>query len=336
MILNKKKNAVGTIIFLAGIFVVFAVFDFVKHDIGRDKLMQITTHLDFFLNVKEVNGVYLAKDDYYIEQHLPQTYPASLHEEKLLMISELVQDYPRTQIILIPTADNILTEYLPWQAPYLQERNLVTAVEDAVGDDHVIDVFPAFVEHVQEGVYFKTDSRITSVGAYYIYREWAKTCASFPFWYQLDKLETVKSDFTGDMVAAVGVKSDVKENITVFPHVLSQQITVNYDNEKLAASYVSEERLSSEDPYAYFLDGDHGTTVIETGFKNGKALFVLKDSNANVVLPLLAPHYEKIYAVDLRYFTRDLKDYMKDCDIYNQFDVLVMYGCDGFLEQFVY
>ncbi len=336
MILDKKKNTVGTIVFLVGIMLVFAVFDFVKHDIGQDKLLQITTYMDFFLNVKVVNGVYLAEDDYYIEQHLPQTYPASLHEEKLVMISELVQDYPQTQVILIPTADNILTEYLPWQAPYLNERNLLTAVEDAVGDDHVIDVFPAFVEHAREGVYFRTDSRITSVGAYYIYREWAKTCASFPFWYQLQKLETVKDDFTGDMVAAVGVKSDVKEEMTVFPHVLHQNVTINYDNGKLADSYVAEEKLSSEDSYGYFLEGDHATTVIDTGFPNGKALFILKDSNANVVIPLLAPHYEKIYAVDLRYFTKDLKKYMKDCDIHSQFDVLVMYGCDGFLEQFVY
>lgn len=336
MILDKKKNAVGTITFLAMIMLVFAVFDFVKMDIGRDKLLQITTYMDFFLNVKVVKGVYLAEDDYYIEQHLPQTYPATLHEEKLLMISDLVQDYPQTRVVLIPTADNILTDYLPWQAPYLNERNLLTAVEDAIGDDHVIDVFPAFVEHVHEGVYFRTDSRITSVGAYYIYRQWAKKCASFPFWYQLDKLETVKSDFSGDMVARIGVKSNVKEQIKVFPHVLTQKVSINYDNETIADSYVSEDKLSSEDPYAYFLDGDHSVTIIDTNFKNGKALFVLKDSNANVVIPLLAPHYEKIYAVDLQYFTGDLKEYMKDCDIYSQFDVLVMYGCDGFLEQFVY
>ncbi|MBQ7919632.1 MAG: hypothetical protein IJ324_06810 [Lachnospiraceae bacterium] len=336
MILDKKKNTAGTVVFLAGILLVFAVFDFVKQDIGRDKLLQITTYMDFFLNVKVVNGVYLAEDDYYIEQHLPQTYPASLHEEKLLQITELVQDYPQTQVILIPTADNILTDYLPWQAPYLNERNLLTAVEDAIGDDHVIDVFPAFVEHVQEGVYFKTDSRITSVGAYYIYREWAKTCASFPFWYQLDKLETVKSNFVGDMVATIGVKSDVKDQIKVFPHVLTQQVSINYDNEMTADSYVSENRLTSEDAYDYFLDGDYGVTIIDTEFKNGKALFVLKDDNANVVIPLLAPHYEKIYAVDLQHFTGDLKEYMKDCDIYDQFDVLVMYGCDSFLEEFMY
>ncbi len=336
MILDKKKNTVGTIIFLTGILIVFAVFDFVKQDIGREKLLQITTYMDFFVNVKVVNGVYLAEDDYYIEQHLPQTYPASLHEEKLLMVTELAQDYPQTQIVLIPTADNILTDYLPWQAPYLNERNLLTAVEDAVGDDHVIDVFPAFVEHVQEGVYFKTDSRITSVGAYYIYREWAKTCASFPFWYQLEKLETVKSDFVGDMVATVGVKSEVRDPIKVFPHVLNSRVSINYDGQWQADSYVSPEKLLSGEPYAYFLDGEHSVTTIDTEFKNGKALFVLKDDNANVVIPLLAPHYERIYAVDLQHFTGDIKEYMESCDIYNQFDVLVMYGCDSFLEEFTY
>ncbi len=336
MIFDKKKNAAVTIFFLVGIWLVFAVFDFVKQDIGQDRMEQLTTHIDYLLNVKVVNGVYLAEEDYYMEQHLPQSYPESLQEEKLLMISELVEDYPQTKVVLIPTADNILTDYLPWKAPYLPEINLLTAVEDAIGEDHVIDVFPAFLEHVQEGMYFKTDSRITSVGAYYIYREWADRCASFPFWYQLEKLQTVKDDFTGDLVAAVGVKSRSVDEITVFPHVLKHKVTINYDNKKWGTSYVQPERLSSDDPYAYFLDGDHGLTIIDTGYKNGKALFMLKDGNANVVIPLLAPHYEKIYAVDLRYFTYDLKGFMENCDIYNQLDVLVMYGCDGFLEQFEY
>lgn len=336
MILDKKKNAAVTIFFLTGILLVFAVLDFVKQDIGQEKMELLTTHIDYFLNVKVVNGVYLAEEDYYIEQHLPQTYPESLHEEKLLMISELVEDYPQTKVVLIPTADNILTDYLPWKAPYLQERNLLTAVQDAIGEDHVIDVFPAFVEHVQEGVYFKTDSRITSVGAYYIYREWVARCAPFPFWYQPEKLQVVKEGFTGDLVTAIGVKSKSEDTITAFPQVINKKAIINYDNKKWGNSYVEEAQLSSKDPYAYFLNGDHGLTMIETGYENGKALFVLKDANANVVIPLLAPHYEKIYAVDLRYFTYDLKEFMKDCDIYEHFDVLVMYACDSFLEQFEY
>lgn len=336
MVIDKKKNAVTTIIFLAGILVVFSVFDFVKQDIGRERLLQITTYMDFFLNTKQVNGVYLAENDYYIEQHLPQSYPKEVQEEKLLMLDSLVQDYPQTRVILIPTADNILTDDLPWHAPYLQESDLINAVEDVIGDDHVVDVFPTFADHGTEGLYFKTDSRITMLGGYYVYREWAKQCAAFPFWYQPDKLVSVTDDFSGDMVARLGVKSDVKESLMVFPHIFTQEVSINYDNQRISHYYFAEEKLASLDPYDFFLDGDHGITTVDTDYKNGKALFILKDSNANVVIPLLTPHYEKIYAVDLRYFSGDLKKYMKNCDIYNDFDVLLMYGCDGFLEQFVY
>ena len=94
--------------------------------------------------------------------------------------------------------------------------------------------------------------------------------------------------------------------------------------------------MDSEDPYAIFLDGDHAVTTIDTGSVNGNALFVLKDDNANAVIPLLAHHYEKVYVVDLQHFTGDLKTYMKNCDVYNKFDVLVIYGCDSFLEEFLY
>ena len=42
--------------------------------VGRDKWIAIKTRMDILLQKKDINGVYLGKEDYLIEQHLPQDF----------------------------------------------------------------------------------------------------------------------------------------------------------------------------------------------------------------------------------------------------------------------
>ena len=65
-------------------------------------------------------------------------------------------------------------------------------------------------------------------------------------------------------------------------------------------------------------------------------MFVLKDSYANCFIPLLAPHYEKIYVVDLRYYNGRLLALMEQYEPETGMDVLVLYNCIHFLEDFKY
>ena len=44
-----------------------------------------------------------------------------------------------------------------------------------------------------------------------------------------------------------------------------------------------------------FLDDNHAFIEIHTGYNPGKTLFVIKDSYANSMIPLLTAHYENIY-----------------------------------------
>ena len=61
---------------------------------------------------------------------------------------------------------------------------------------------------------------------------------------------------------------------------------------------------------------------------------MIKDSYANSLIPLLAHHYKKIYVVDLRYYNGKLKELMQECDSTGQMDVLVLYNCVHFVEDF--
>ena len=80
----------------------------------------------------------------------------------------------------------------------------------------------------------------------------------------------------------------------------------------------------------------HAFIQIDTSYRNGKTLFVIKDSYANSMIPLLTPHYQRIYVVDLRYYNGRLSALMKQMEPEEGMDVLVLYNCIHFLEEFCY
>ena len=67
--------------------------------------------------------------------------------------------------MLVPTADNILTDKLPAFAPHYDEMRLLAKVKESVGEEHYIDVYSALQEHAGEPIYYRTDHHWTSLGA---------------------------------------------------------------------------------------------------------------------------------------------------------------------------
>ena len=65
---------------------------------------------------------------------------------------------------------------------------------------------------------------------------------------------------------------------------------------------VDEAQLQKRDRYAALLYGNHGLMELINDSQNDGTLFVIKDSFANSLLPLLARHYHRIVAIDPRYY----------------------------------
>lgn len=113
-------------------------------------------------------------------------------------------------------------------------------------------------------------------------------------------------------------------------------VKVTYDLKDTKDSCYEESYLETRNKYGFFLDDNHALIEIETDYRNGKTLFVIKDSYANCFVPLLIPYYEKIYVMDLRYFNGRLFGFMERYEPEEGMDVLVLYNCIHFLEDFSY
>ena len=302
--------------------------------VARDTWVELKTRADILLQKKEINGVYLGKDDYLIEQHKPGDISQEQVDKKIALLKKLVDKYG-AKAMLIPTADNILTDKLPFQAGYYDQRAFLDQVADAIGEKNLIDVYDTLKAHADEEIYYRTDHHWTSLGAYYGYRKWNKQMGGTAVeTFDISGMQSVTEDFLGTLHSKINLPNR-EDSIQIFPETLRHYPTITYDFVTQSHSYYERKYLETKNKYGYFLDDNHAFVEIETGYHRGRELVLIKDSYANCLVPLLANHYDKIYMVDLRYYNGTLSALI-DGYITPQTDVLVLYDCIHFIEDFQY
>lgn len=304
--------------------------------VSRDTWVMLKTRMDIALQKKLIGGVYLSQDGYLIEQHLPEEYSQETVDKRLDQLQKLTERYPSTLVMLVPTADNILQDKLPAHAVSYDQRGLIAQVKDRIGESHVVDVFPILEEHSEEPIYYKTDHHWTTLGAYYGYLQWTQTAGEQPRSYELKELTTVSDSFLGTLHSRINLPMEADE-IQIFPRTLRRKVKITYDFQREADSYYEPSYLEGKNQYGYFLDDNHAFIEIHTAYAaNDKELFLIKDSYANSLIPILAPHYETIYVLDLRYYNGNLFTLMDQYVTSDKVSVMVMYNCIHFLENFSY
>ena len=302
--------------------------------VGRDKWVGLKTGADIRFRKKEINGVYLGADHYLIGVNDPGQYTEQMENSRVASLTKLVNHWD-AKVMLVPTADNILTDKLPAFAPYYDEERLLTKVRNSIGEEHYIDVYHALQEHAQEPIYYRTDHHWTSLGAYYGFLAWADSVGRFPYPYDVNGMKTVSENFQGTLQSRINVDW-TKDSIQYFPETEKKAVSVTYDFADTADSLYAPDYLDTKNQYGFFLNDNHAFIEIHTGYNPGKTLFVIKDSYANSLIPLLTAHYENIYVVDLRYFNGKQFQLMEQYEPEQGMDVLVLYDCIHFLEDFKY
>ncbi len=312
----------------------------------RDQWIALKTASDIALGKKDVGGVYLTKDGGLIEKHLPSDIDSQKAQEKVTLLSELLQYYEEQgsfqniHVMLAPTADNIQTYRLPDYAQFFDQKTYIAQVTDAVGQEHIIDVWNTLEQHKEEYIYYRTDHHWTTQGAYLAYLEWAAEMGVTPVSFDEQSRVVLSEDFLGTLHSKTNLdlEPDVMEGYKL-PEDSSYQ--VYYDMTPSAKESLYEEKyLDTKNKYGYFLDDNHGFVQIETGLLNGKTLFVIKDSYANCLVPFLTQHYETICIIDLRYCNMSLYQLIElAMETYapeDEYDMLVLYNVIHFIEEFQY
>lgn len=291
----------------------------------RDKLYEMKTQFQLLVGNKDINGVYLAKDNYLIEKKLEKEVDKKKLQNNINELNEFTKNNKdkNIQIMIVPTASLILKEKLPKNAEEYNQDNVLDMIKYNIENATFIDVREQLLLHKNEYIYYKTDHHWTTLGSYYAYQEWCKhnkinTDIS-------DYLkETVTTKFKGSLYSKVLNANAENDKITIFREIEEADYKVSYNfNKTITTSVYDFDKLNTKDKYQVFLGGNHPELKISTSNKNGRNLLIIKDSYANSFIPFLLKDYENICVVDMRYFKNNLEEYMNKSKIS---EVLILYN----------
>lgn len=291
----------------------------------RNFFMGLKADTEIALGKKEINNVYIAKDDYLIE-----AYETPINTERIAdtfhnFYEKIDSSHIDTRLMLVPTASYVLSDKLPANAPVISQMDTANAIYERSGIP-AIDCSSQLSEAASSGqIYYYTDHHWTTYGAYQGYLAYCETKGLVPVSLEDMKAETVTDAFYGTIYSKVNDYSHKADSITIYTNPMDS-LTVNYtDTEEVTDSLYNLDYVMQKDKYSLFLNNLH--TLIEItneSAESDRELVLIKDSYANSMVPFLAHHYKKIYVFDTRYYKQGPSSFIEDHPSIT--DVLLLYN----------
>jgi len=293
------------------------------HFIGRDTFMSIKTSYEKISGKKEINEVYLAKDNYLIEK-----YHKAVNNDKIIAsLNNLYHElnYINMNLMLVPTSITINKDKLPKNAVTNNQLDTIKYIYDNI-EFNTIDIYSTLMEHNKKyQMFYYLDHHWTTYAAYYAYQVYCDNnlLESIPI-YEFDVKE-VTDDFNGTLYSKSNDYSRKSDAITLFLYD-KYTYSVNYVSKDIIKDSLYEmDYLNTKDKYSVFLDNNHPLVVVTNNEVNTKLeIAVIKDSYANSMIPFLANHYKKVHIIDPRFYKLSIAEYIKDKP--NIKDMLILYN----------
>ncbi|MCI8747718.1 MAG: hypothetical protein HFH67_07605 [Lachnospiraceae bacterium] len=295
----------------------------------RDFMAGLSTSFKKSLGFKDIGGVYLAKDKYYIEKIADSNISKDQLVQNLKYLSYFIEKQQAdVYIMFVPSPGTILNNKLPAFAPFYNADTIYNTASTILGTDYITDLRKALSPGSNENgdFYFKTDHHWTLPGAYAAYQEYCTTTGLTAQPYNSFNPVKASSSFYGTLYSKAPVFTAKPDNIYAIQTSLAENAEVVYDGKKQTGIY-NKEYLDQKDKYAYFFGGNYGRVDITTGSNADQKLLVLKDSFANSFVPFLLNDYSHITMIDARYYNSPLLDTALS-ENYNH--ILVLYEASNF------
>ncbi len=305
--------------------------DYVKDQFAlRDSWISLKSNVESFLLKTENNDILFGKDDYLFTKTW-SINDETRYENNVYALVKMAQRIgENANIMIIPSASNILSEKLPQNVPLIDENYYLDDIfaQLETTSANVIDVRDTLNEHEDDYIFYRTDHHWTSEGAFLSYEYYANLKGKEVFNKSSTPYVNVE-DFYGTHYSKARNSNVVPDTLTYYE--LDNNLDVLRTDENMETYYepgpiYDISKFEQRDKYAAFLRGNNGYSVL-SGSGEGKIL-VVKDSYANCFIPYLTASYEQIGIVDFRENRMPLDDIMES----EGFDeVLFLYSFDAFI-----
>ena len=301
--------------------------------IFRDAFAGMAADVQVFMGKKDINGVYIGKDGYLIE-NASGDYDDGQLEDNAAILSDFINyaaaEYGADHVrcMMIPSKAEALPSKLPAYADIRGNGVTGKLAERLNEKDVLIDLTNTMRGHQDEYIYYRTDHHWTTLGAGYAYRALLKSLGMD------DNVETGigsmterYDDFYGTTYnkAQVNVPADI---VYTYKYADDNVTVCMDDGKKYASMYFEEAAVKGFNRYELFFAGNTFKIEVETKAGMGRTLLLIKDSFANCFVPYLTKDYDRIIMIDYRYGRQAIGSILDEYEDIS--DILVMYNTDKF------
>ena len=279
--------------------------NYLQEHIGfHDVLFRIKSNTDLFIGEKMIQGVYIT-DDMLLEKLYSSDIPNPQKSAE-----PINQFYEKTGIptyfILVPSASEIYRTKLPANAVNAEQKNRIQQIYlETVNGIHCVDAYNILSSLKDNYIYYRTDTRWTCCGAYYVYQSAIQKMGFTPVSYQRFVISHMSTEFRGNLYEKTlysGVRPDVLDRYRNESGGQITSVTAYYadgQQENRSNRLYDTTALTKDDQYQYYLGKPCQKLIIQTNIDNGKKLLLYKDSFADCLIPFLIHHYSEICIINL-------------------------------------
>lgn len=241
--------------------------------------------------------------------------------------NEYKKAFPNVNIycMVIPTAVDF---YCPAKAKRAstEERPTINNIYAHLAPDvHAVDVYTELGKHAAEDIFLRTDHHWAPLGAYYAAQEFCRV-AKVPFKPLKNYERKVVHGYVGSMYGYskdISLKKNPEDFVYYVPkgvqyitYYTDYRINRNYEvvgeSKPYKGIFFYKYRDGDGGAYCTFMGGDTRITKVMTSTKNHRRVMILKDSFGNALPGYLFYSFEEIHVVDYRYFTKNMREYVRD------------------------
>ena len=297
------------------------------HFAGRSSWLVGSTLIQKELSESIVNGVYVSEERLINAEQSSGAEPVASAD----IFENFAENYDgMVYFAAIPTSAGVYGDVLPSHITGPSESQQISELYEALdGDIRKIDAYNILKMLKDNYIYYRSDTKWTSYGAYCVYKTVIQKLGIIPTAYDKFSIEHVTDNFRGDLYNRTMSKAPRADIMDVFEYREGAEVTscivVRRDGINAEGKIFDKSRLETGDMYSMYLGEPVPVMRITTSANTDKKLLVIQDSFADCFVPFLLQHYSEITVLDPSVMSGGMSAYV-DPNEYEQ--TLFLFGID--------
>lgn len=240
-----------------------------------------------------------------------------------------------TAVMLIPTACAIKQQELPARAQIYNQKALIASAYGRLsGRVSTVDVYTELFAAKDQYTYYRTESNLTGLGGYYVYRSLAERLGLTVRPLAQFEVEHLPQDYYGDLYLRSRYKGARPDILTLyrFSRYERQYQLAHVDGGEVKYYYTlfPHHLALFGQPQQVLLGGFGQRMDISVASPYEESLLVFADKTALSYLPFLVVHYGNVTVVDLE---SNSFEQLSALDVSQYDQVLFAYSVDSFISR---